>query len=272
VRDDDEEMPQPPTELPPGWKPGDMLPPEGGGGTAPGLLARAGMPAPDFSGGAGRDDGENDASNHDEAFSEDEGRAPAGGAVEEESNDTDNSEGDEAFPNGGGRRRIPGSVRGSYKGSEDTPENGATAVYGETSGVYPLKMSPHGTQFDPQNWEPNSRARLDEARQWLADLQRRNPVMQYDMPHGDNLRERMQMDEAENAQRNASSPREVGKVLMKQLGKGPQNPPQSWVKDGWVLHTSFGPFHNEKGGSVPAGDKTYIEFYKQLPINMRPRK
>jgi hypothetical protein len=46
VSDDDEEVPQPPTELPPGWKPGDMLPPEGGGGTSPGLLARGGMALP----------------------------------------------------------------------------------------------------------------------------------------------------------------------------------------------------------------------------------
>jgi hypothetical protein len=38
----DDEMPQPPTELPLGWKPGDMLPPEEGSDDAPpGLLARA---------------------------------------------------------------------------------------------------------------------------------------------------------------------------------------------------------------------------------------
>src|ERR1700733_9654396 len=47
--DDDDEMPQLPIELSPGWRPGDMLPQEDdGGGDAPGLLARAGMAAPDL--------------------------------------------------------------------------------------------------------------------------------------------------------------------------------------------------------------------------------
>src|ERR1700733_4563745 len=67
---DDEEMPQAPTELPPGWKPGDMLPPEKNGGhnaqdwesiyrdaesrvydqerLAGGLLARAGLSEPEI--------------------------------------------------------------------------------------------------------------------------------------------------------------------------------------------------------------------------------
>jgi hypothetical protein len=48
VIDEDEAMPQPPTELPEGWQPGDPLPPEDDAGArAGGLLARAGVPAPE---------------------------------------------------------------------------------------------------------------------------------------------------------------------------------------------------------------------------------
>jgi hypothetical protein len=174
------------------------------------------------------------------------------------------------FPNSGGRTKS--SV--SSKSKINTPKNGATAAYGETSGVYPKKIDSAGSTYDPNNWDLDSAADLQEARKWIADLQRRNPAMKYWQPHGDNPIEKRQWDLSNEANRNSlnASDREVGKLLMIQEGVEPQGPPDSWIRDGWVLHKSFGPFVSVGGGPVQAGDRTYIQFYKQLPLNMRPRK
>jgi hypothetical protein len=143
--------------------------------------------------------------------------------------------------------------------------SGRTAIYGETSGLYAQKKNPNGSTYDPNNWDPDSQAQLQEGRRWIAEVQRRNPSMKYNNPTGNNPLEARQWEFANDAANRARSqqvsPSEDTKIFLRQDGVGPQAPP--W--HGYVLDKSFGPFVNVGGGDVPKGDKTYIEIHRKGP-------
>lgn len=224
---DDEEMPQPPTELPPDWKPGDMLPPEQGGDVASGgLLARSGLPEPGV------------------ALSE-----------EEDSDPSEESDEDEPLPNSG-----RGKSGTKTKKTVTEPDHAARVVYGETSGLYPQGIDPNRSPYDESNWDPKSRDDLQEARRWISAVQERNSNVQSAHPHGSNPIEQRQWQSSKDAASSmgADIPPEVNQLYMIQKGVGPQLAP--W--DNVVLHKTFGPFRNVGGGQVPRGDGAYIQFYK----------
>jgi len=156
-------------------------------------------------------------------------------------------------------------VRSQMKAKATKDDKRAKAAYGETSGLYAQKIDPKVSTYDPANWDSTSQADLQEARRWLTEVQRRNPVMHYDRPHGNNPIEARQWQLASDAAGNVDSvsPSTVKKFFIRQDGVGPQTPPESW--SGWVLHKSFGPFINVGGGDAPKGDGTYIEFYRKGP-------
>jgi hypothetical protein len=276
VRDDDEEMPQPPTELPSGWKPGDMLPPEEDGGQnmqdwrsiyrgaesqaddqerpSGGLLARAGLSEPAIESRAQADD--DGGSGYSGQNSSGDPQSPKD---EEAAVDSEGSGENDTYPKG----RSEAGTPIAKVATKIDPLLGPQTIYGETAGLYPKKKNLKGSTYDPRNWDADSEKQLREARQIIAEVQSRNDVIKKSSPTGDNPIEQRQWKNAQDAATAAgnTSPKEVGKMWMLQKNVGPQKPPASW--NDWTLYKRYGPFENVGGGDVPRGHETYIEFYQR---------
>ena len=139
--------------------------------------------------------------------------------------------------------------------------NGARAAYGETGGLYPQKIDPKGSLYNPENWDTQSAADLSEARSWIAEVQDRNSYVHYAQPSGNNSIEQRQWQLSVDAAANAGdlSPSDVRHFFLRQDGIGTQS--LGWAGSS-TPYQSFGPFINGGGGDVPRGKKTYIDFYK----------
>jgi hypothetical protein len=239
-----------------GWEPGDSLrDAEIKANARPGgLLALAGVPPPDVDlrGISGLGGGKGELEGGERPVSGD----GASGIVARAS-DPETRPGELAV--------LGASVRAGLRVRTAKDNIGAKGAYGETSGLYAQKKDPQGSIYDPANWDSASQADLQEARRWIAEVQRRNPTMNYDRPQGNNPIEARQWKLASDAagKSDIASPSTVKKFFIRQEGVGPQLPPDSWK--GWVLHKSFGPFVNVGGGDVPKGNGSYIEFYRKGP-------
>lgn len=173
-----------------------------------------------------------------------------------------------AAPGSGGGAK-PSADTGVATAGADSPGHAST-VYGESSGLFPQLQAGTTNPYHPGNWDPQSVEQLKTAREWIAGVGLRNPKVYKKSADLSNRTERMvwnlATDAAQGAQ-NLQLPPGVDHFFMRQDGMGSQKPP--WGKDGAPYegkpYKTFGPFINVGGGKVPAGNKTYIDFYQGVP-------
>jgi hypothetical protein len=143
-------------------------------------------------------------------------------------------------------------------------EKKASAGYGETSGLLPQAL-PHAkgrNAYDRSTWDKNSFDQLQEARRNIIDVSERNPKVRRakpgDRPHA--IEKSVWGDNQHAASRSGGSlPGNF--FFMRQAGVGPQRPPKDAGFGQGEPVRSYGPFRNVGGGSVPKGDRTYIDIY-----------
>jgi len=146
----------------------------------------------------------------------------------------------------------------------------ARTIYGESSGLYPQLQAGGANLYHPADWDSQSADQLKTAREWIAGVGLRNPKVHGKSADLSNRTERMMWNVATDAAQGAQKlqlPPGVDHFFMRQEGKGHQKPP--WGKGGTPYegapYKTFGPFINVGGGRVPAGSKTYIDFYQGVP-------
>lgn len=144
-------------------------------------------------------------------------------------------------------------------------EEGAMAVYGETSGIYPQLLPKTRNIYRRQNWDPASFEKLQEARKYIADVRERNKNTMVSKPCSENAIEKMIWKDALDAAAGAENwnlPKNVRHFFLRQEGVGPQKP--GWAT-GMTPYATFGPFINVGGGDVPRGSTAFIDFYQGVP-------
>ena len=138
----------------------------------------------------------------------------------------------------------------------------STVAYGETRGLYPQLKDPGMNLYNRSSWEDASFAELQRAREWIAIVSERNPVVHAEEPiKGNYLEERAWGLSAEAAKRanQEGLPPDAKNFFLRQEGVGPQDP--GW--DDLEKYESIGPFQNTGGGDAPRGPKLYIDFYRK---------
>jgi hypothetical protein len=165
---------------------------------------------------------------------------------------------------GGGEKKSVSETTKQNKGDNvPSEDSGAEVVYGETSGLYPQQKQ-KGSIYDSKTWDQDSDQQLQDARSDIADVSERNDNVRSGRPEGDNSIEQKAWNDSKTAADKAKTfnlSSDVKHFFMRQEGVGPQKPP-------WALNVTpyktYGPFKNVGGGSVPKGDKTYIDFYQGI--------
>lgn len=141
--------------------------------------------------------------------------------------------------------------------------NGATAAYGETSNIYPQNQEGKNGIYNPANYDSDSVSALHDARVDIADVRDRNKnTHTEDKSTSNNQIEKRIWNDCKEASKEAgnSLPKDVKHFFIRQEGKGLQKPGWAGNKEPYI---SYGPFRKVgKGGDVPEGNKTYIDFYQ----------
>ena len=141
----------------------------------------------------------------------------------------------------------------------------AQAAFGETSGIYPEVLKPGENPYSSKNWDFGSWASLQIARAYIGAVSLVNPYVNFVAPPSSSgfviHQAWQQAIRAASISKTLNLPKNVDHFFLRQGGVGVQTPPWSHVR----LYQSFGPFINVGGGDVPAGTKTYIDFYQEAP-------
>jgi hypothetical protein len=173
--------------------------------------------------------------------------------------------------------RLMFPVHGTENSSAESPalrkSELAMAVYAETGGLFPKKIS-RGSVYDPAYWVsgfgPGGAGDLLLARRMIAETRKGNKrthlkAFPVDL-HPLHLLSWYPCAEAAedviDAEVYTLPPGTRLHFFIRQDGVGRQK--AAYLKNSEPV-LSFGPFVNVGGGDVPAGDKTYIDFYV-LPV------
>jgi hypothetical protein len=151
-----------------------------------------------------------------------------------------------------------------FSGLKENITGGLMAAYGETRNLFPqFKADIEKTSiYNPDAYDPESAKMLAEARRLIAEVRSVNSAVY----HADGSNAANPIDKRV-WQDTASAVEHTGKTLslgltnffIRQEGKGRQKP--NYLKNAEPVLT-LGPFLKRgKGGDVPEGNQTYIDFY-----------
>jgi hypothetical protein len=141
---------------------------------------------------------------------------------------------------------------------------GIKAAYGETRNLFP-QFKPdinRPSLYDPADYDPDSARMLAEARRLIAEIRSVNSSIYHaDGSNTANPIEKRVWQDTTSAIENTGKTLVLGltNFFIRQEGKGRQKP--DYLKNAEPILT-IGPFLKRgKGGDVPEGDQTYIDFY-----------
>jgi hypothetical protein len=141
---------------------------------------------------------------------------------------------------------------------------GLKAAYGETRNLFPQFKTDIAcpSLYDPAGYDPDSARMLAEARRLIAEIRSVNSsVYHADGSNAANPIEKRVWQDTASAIENTGKTLTLGltNFFIRQEGKGRQKP--DYLKNAEPVLT-IGPFLKRgKGGDVPEGDQTYIDFY-----------
>ncbi len=137
----------------------------------------------------------------------------------------------------------------------------ATAIYGETSGLFPQLLPGKKNPYDAKNWGTASFKKLQTARAYVGVVSDRNAFVYRSMPssHANSIEKRAWSDAiyAATATKIPALDARINHFFLRQIGNGVQIAPWPELQ----RYLSLGPFINVGGGDVPKGSATYIDFY-----------
>lgn len=168
---------------------------------------------------------------------------------------------------------VVGSEEPSTASTMYTPSELAMAVYAETGGLFPRRIA-RGSVYDPAYWASGygsgGAGDLLLARRMIAETRKRNKRTHLKAFPADLHRLHLlswypcaeAAEDTVGAELHPLPPGHRLHFFIRQDGAGRQR--AAYLKN-FEPVLSFGPFVNVGGGDVPAGDKTYIDFYV-LPV------
>lgn len=143
-------------------------------------------------------------------------------------------------------------------------QEGLKAAYGETRNLFPLFKADLDcpSLYDPSSYDHDSARMLAEARRLIAEIRSVNSSIYHtDGANTVNPIEKRVWQDTAMAIENTGKTLSLGltNFFIRQEGKGRQKP--DYLKNAEPV-LSIGPFLKRgKGGDVPEGDQTYIDFY-----------
>jgi len=168
-------------------------------------------------------------------------------------------------PNADHHETFQYDARGRYKlGSNPEREllNRAAAIYGETSSLYPQRINPGGSLYDPANLDPQSVADIAEARRNIGLISERNNRVNYDFPDDFNnpiekaaWERSLQAAAAGANMQGELDPRYTNFIFT------PNKMGKSAITQGAKIVNETSKFYNGGGGDVLAGPNTRVQFW-----------
>jgi hypothetical protein len=148
----------------------------------------------------------------------------------------------------------------------------ARVIYGETASIYPQRIDPKASIYNPNNWDPASADALAKARRQIGVVSNRNDITHSDSPDMSNPLQKQQWERALEAARasdalDQSFDPTAGRFYMWQKGSY-----QDQYVPSYNALDSTGPFYTSGGGrrdkktgklEVPPGGNLYIDFFKK---------
>ena len=151
-----------------------------------------------------------------------------------------------------------------FSGLKENISFGLMAAYGETRNLFPVFKADaeHPSIYDSSAYDPESVRMLAEARRLIAEVRSVNSAVYHaDGSNAVNKIEKKVWQDTTSAVENTGKTLALGltNFFIRQEGKGRQKP--DYLKNAEPV-LSLGPFLKRgKGGDVPEGDYTYIDFY-----------
>ena len=149
-------------------------------------------------------------------------------------------------------------------GLQKNIKQGLKAAYGETRNLFPQFKNDiaRPSLYDPAGYDPDSARMLAEARRLIAEIRSVNSSIYHaDGSNAANAIEKRVWQDTTSAIENTGKTLALGltNFFIRQDGKGRQKP--DYLKNAEPVLT-IGPFQKRgKGGDVPEGSQTYIDFY-----------
>ena len=156
------------------------------------------------------------------------------------------------------------SEKRQMSGLKKNIREGLKAAYGETRNLFPQYKADitRPSLYDPAGYDPDSARMLAEARRLIAEIRSvNNSIYHADGSNAANPIEKRVWQDTASAIENTGKTLALGltNFFIRQEGKGRQKP--DYLKNAEPVLT-IGPFQKKgRGGDVPEGVETYIDFY-----------